>query len=95
MAAPSQIPNLEAELSTPSVFFDHDEASVGTEALRNAITRPQQVGPSSKRHTGDSDKRLLITGFRVYGTLRQQGRLLPVFRGRVFTGEFDGFFGDL
>jgi molecular chaperone DnaK len=54
---PVTIPNQEGELATPSVvFFDDDEPIVGTEALRNAIARPERVVQNAKRHIGDPDK---------------------------------------
>lgn len=54
---PVTIPNQEGELSTPSVvFFDQDEAIVGTEALRNAIARPDRVVQNAKRHMGNPEK---------------------------------------
>ena len=54
---PVTIPNQEGELATPSVvFFDDDEPIIGTEALRNAIARPERVVQNAKRHMGDPDK---------------------------------------
>ncbi|MEZ6121844.1 MAG: Hsp70 family protein [Planctomycetaceae bacterium] len=62
---PTTIPNQEGELSTPSVvFFDGDEAIVGTEALRNAIARPARVIQNSKRHMGNAGKFWEINGQR-------------------------------
>ncbi|MEZ6128373.1 MAG: Hsp70 family protein [Planctomycetaceae bacterium] len=62
---PVTIPNQEGELSTPSVvFFDQGEAIVGTEALRNAIARPQQVVQNAKRHMGNPEKFWTINGAR-------------------------------
>lgn len=54
---PVTIPNQEGELSTPSVvFFDQEDAIVGTEALRNAIARPDRVVQNAKRHMGNPEK---------------------------------------
>jgi len=52
---PVTLANQEGELATPSVvFFDEDhQVVVGTEALRNAIVRPDRVVQNSKRHIGD------------------------------------------
>ena len=60
---PFSIPNPEGELSTPSVvFFDHGEAVVGFEALRNAVSKPHQVVQNAKRYMGDPKKRWTIDG---------------------------------
>lgn len=62
---PITIPNQEGELSTPSVvFFDHDGPIVGTEALRNAIARPEFVVQNVKRFMGHSAKSWEIDGKR-------------------------------
>lgn len=62
---PITIPNQEGELSTPSVvFFDNDKPIVGTEALRNAIARPQLVVQNVKRFMGHSAKSWEINGKR-------------------------------
>ena len=54
---PVTLTNQEGELATPSiVLFDGDEIIVGTEALRNAISRPGQVVKNSKRFIGDDSK---------------------------------------
>jgi len=52
---PVTLANQEGELATPSVvFFDEDhQVVVGTEALRNAIVRPDRVVQNSKRHIGN------------------------------------------
>lgn len=63
---PQTLPNLEGELSTPSVvFFDGDDAIVGTEALRNSVTCPERVVQHAKRHMGDPRKQWVIGG-KVY-----------------------------
>ncbi len=60
---PVTIPNQEGELSTPSaVFFEGDEAVVGTEALRNAIAQPDRVVQNAKRHMGNPEKFWTIGG---------------------------------
>lgn len=62
---PVTIPNQEGELSTPSVvFFDQDDAIVGTEALRNAIARPDRVVQNAKRNMGNPDKFWDMEGVR-------------------------------
>ena len=62
---PNTIPNQEGELSTPSVvFFDDDGPVVGTEALRNAISRPSRVVQNAKRFMGHSAKSWEIDGRR-------------------------------
>ncbi len=54
---PVTLPNQEGELATPSaVLFDENQIIVGTEALRNAIARPERVIQNSKRFMGDTDK---------------------------------------
>ena len=52
---PVTLANQEGELATPSVVFfaDDHQVVVGTEALRNAIVRPDRVVQNSKRHIGD------------------------------------------
>lgn len=63
---PQTLPNTEGELSTPSVvFFEGDDAIVGTEALRNSVTCPERVVMHAKRHMGDPQKNWVIDG-RVY-----------------------------
>ena len=58
---PITLANQEGELATPSViFFDGDQVIVGTEALRNAIVRPDRVVANSKRHIGDPAHRWTI-----------------------------------
>ena len=59
---PVTLANQEGELATPSVvFFDEDrQVVVGTEALRNAIVRPDRVVQNSKRHIGDPAHRWVI-----------------------------------
>jgi molecular chaperone DnaK len=59
---PVTLANQEGELATPSVvFFDEDQqVIVGTEALRNAIVRPDRVVQNSKRHIGDPDHHWMI-----------------------------------
>lgn len=60
---PVTIPNQEGELSTPSVvFFDDNDAIVGTEALRNAIAHPDRVVQNAKRHMGNPDKFWIVDG---------------------------------
>lgn len=60
---PVTIPNQEGELSTPSVvFFDDNDNIVGTEAIRNAIARPDRVVQNAKRHMGNSEKSWIIDG---------------------------------
>ena len=62
---PVTIPNQEGELSTPSVvFFDGNDPIVGTEALRNAIARPDRVVQNAKRHIGNPEKSWGIEGVR-------------------------------
>lgn len=63
---PVSLANQEGELSTPSVvLFDDGEVVVGTEALRNAILKPECVVQNSKRHMGDPSVRWTIDG-RTY-----------------------------
>ncbi len=58
---PVTLANSDGELTTPSVvFFDGDEILVGTEALRNAIVRPERVVQNAKRYMGDAEKRWVI-----------------------------------
>jgi molecular chaperone DnaK len=60
---PVTLANQEGELSTPSVvLFDSDEIVVGTEALRNAVVKPENVVQNSKRFMGDAKKRWSIGG---------------------------------
>ena len=60
---PVTLANQEGELTTPSVvLIDDGEAVIGTEALRNAIVRPDQVIQNAKRYMGDSKKRWTIDG---------------------------------
>ena len=60
---PVTLANQEGELATPSVvLFEDDEVIVGTEALRNAILRPDRVVQNSKRFMGDLSKRWIIDG---------------------------------
>ncbi len=60
---PVTLANHEGELTTPSVVLIEDgEAVVGTEALRNAIVRPDRVIQNAKRFIGDSNKRWTIDG---------------------------------
>ena len=61
--SPVTLANQEGELSTPSVvMFDGNEVIIGTEALRNAVSRPQNVVQNSKRHMGDSGHSWSING---------------------------------
>ncbi len=63
---PQTLPNAEGELSTPSVvFFEGEDAIVGTEALRNSVACPDRVVMHAKRHMGDPKKNWVIDG-RVY-----------------------------
>ena len=60
---PVTLANQEGELSTPSVvLFDSGEIVVGTEALRNAVVKPENVVQNSKRFMGDAQKRWSIGG---------------------------------
>ncbi|HUG92169.1 MAG TPA: Hsp70 family protein, partial [Planctomycetaceae bacterium] len=60
---PVTLANQEGELCTPSVvLFDDDEVIVGTEALRNAIVRPDRVVQNAKRFMGDPHQRWVIGG---------------------------------
>lgn len=60
---PVTIPNAEGELSTPSVvLFDGDNAIVGTEALRHAVSQPERVIQNSKRFMGDRQKFWVVDG---------------------------------
>lgn len=73
---PVTIPNQEGELATPSVvFFDDHEPIVGTEALRNAIARPERVVQNAKRHMGDPDKFWRI-GANRYNPVQISGLIL-------------------
>ncbi|MDA1018404.1 MAG: Hsp70 family protein, partial [Planctomycetota bacterium] len=61
--APVTLANQEGELSTPSVvMFDGDEVIIGTEALRNAVSHPENVVQNSKRKMGDSGHFWAIDG---------------------------------
>ncbi|MBD3672015.1 MAG: Hsp70 family protein [Planctomycetaceae bacterium] len=63
---PITISNAEGESSTPSaILIDGDEVVVGTEALRNAIMRPQDVIVNAKRYIGNRDKFWTIDGRRI------------------------------
>ena len=61
---PVTLANQEGELSTPSVvlFDDSGEIVVGTEALRNAVVKPNRVIQNAKRFMGDPGKRWEIDG---------------------------------
>lgn len=60
---PVTLTNHEGELTTPSVVLIEDgEAIVGTEALRNAIVRPDRVIQNAKRYIGDPKKKWTIDG---------------------------------
>ncbi len=60
---PVTLANQEGELATPSaVLFDDQQIVVGTEALRNAIARPNRVIQDSKRFMGNPDKSYEIDG---------------------------------
>ena len=73
---PITIPNQEGELATPSVvFFDENEAVVGTEALRNAIASPGRVVQNAKRHVGNAEKTWLIDGVS-YSPMHISGLIL-------------------
>lgn len=66
---PVTLANQEGELTTPSVvLIDDGEAVIGTEALRNAIVRPDQVIQSAKRWMGDPRKHWTIDGKRYTPT---------------------------
>lgn len=63
---PITLPNLEGELSTPSVvFFEGEEVIVGTEALRNSVSQPDRVVQHAKRYMGDPQKTWVFNG-QVY-----------------------------
>lgn len=63
---PITLSNAEGESSTPSaILIDGDEVVVGTEALRNAIMRPQDVIVNAKRYIGNPDKIWTIDGRRI------------------------------
>ncbi|MDC0261772.1 Hsp70 family protein [Planctomycetaceae bacterium] len=63
---PITISNAEGESSTPSaILIDGDEVVVGTEALRNAIMRPQDVILNAKRYIGNYQKTWTIDGRRI------------------------------
>lgn len=59
---PVTLANQEGELSTPSVvlFDEGGEVIVGTEALRNAVVKPQRVIQNSKRFMGDLERKWVI-----------------------------------
>ncbi len=60
---PVTIANQEGELATPSVvLFDGDETVIGTEALRNAILKPDCVVQNSKRLMGQLNHGWTIEG---------------------------------
>ncbi len=61
---PVTLANQEGELATPSVVFfeEGQHVLVGTEALRNAIVRPDRVVQNSKRFIGDPDHHWAIDG---------------------------------
>ena len=60
---PVTLENQEGELSTPYVvLFDSKEIVVGTEALRNAVVKPENVVQNSKRFIGDAQKRWEVEG---------------------------------
>lgn len=60
---PVTIENEDGELSTPSVvLFDGDQAIVGTEALRNAVSHPERVVQNAKRYMGDRQKYWVVDG---------------------------------
>ncbi len=61
---PVTLANQEGELATPSVVFfeEGQHVLVGTEALRNAIVRPDRVVQNSKRFIGDPEHRWAIDG---------------------------------
>lgn len=63
---PVTLANQEGELQTPSVvlFDDSGEIVVGTEALRNAVVRPDRVIQNSKRYMGDPNHQWVIDGRR-------------------------------
>lgn len=66
---PVTLANQEGELTTPSVvLIDDGEAVIGTEALRNAIVRPDRVIQSAKRWMGDPRKFWTIDGKRYTPT---------------------------
>ncbi len=66
---PVTLANQEGELTTPSVvLIDDGEAVIGTEALRNAIVRPDRVIQSAKRWMGDPKKHWTIDGKRYTPT---------------------------
>jgi molecular chaperone DnaK len=73
---PVTLTNQEGELATPSVvLFDNDEVIVGTEALRNAISRPDKVVQNSKRFIGDESKTWTINN-RTYTPVDIAGFIL-------------------
>lgn len=60
---PVTLENEDGELSTPSVvLFDGDQAVVGTEALRNAVSHPERVVQNAKRFMGDRQKYWVVDG---------------------------------
>jgi molecular chaperone DnaK len=60
---PVTIENEDGELSTPSVvLFDGNDAIIGTEALRNAVSHPERVVQNSKRFMGDRQKYWIVDG---------------------------------
>lgn len=73
---PVTLPNQEGELATPSaVLFDEDQIIVGTEALRNAIVRPDRVIQDAKRSMGKSDKVYTVDG-KPYSPVEIAGYVL-------------------
>jgi molecular chaperone DnaK len=63
---PITIPNAEGEMSTPSaILIDEDEVVVGTEALRNAIMRPEDVIVNAKRYIGHESKVWDVGGRKI------------------------------
>lgn len=60
---PVTLANAEGEFSTPSaVLIDGTEIIVGTEAIRNAILRPEDVILNAKRYIGDGRTKWTIQG---------------------------------
>jgi len=73
---PVTIPNQEGELCTPSaVLIEHNQAIVGTEALRNAIIQPDRVVQNAKRYLGDPNRVWKIDG-REYTPVDIAGLIL-------------------
>ncbi|GER86257.1 molecular chaperone DnaK [Dictyobacter vulcani] len=60
---PVVIPNLEGDLTTPSVVqFDDDSRIVGKEAKNNAVLFPTQVSELIKRYMGETEWRFNYNG---------------------------------